>query len=78
MRKIEILGPGCLKCERATQVVQQAVEDAGLEAEVSHVTDVNAMAQRGVMMTPAVIIDGEIKLEGRVPQADEVRGWFAD
>jgi small redox-active disulfide protein 2 len=74
--KIEILGPGCKKCEKTYNEVKGMLEQLSLEAEIEHVTDMNAIVDRGVMLTPAVFIDGEKKSEGKVPKASEIRTWL--
>ncbi len=74
--KIEILGPGCPKCAKTTELIENIIREAGVEAEVLHITDINAIIDLGVMMTPAVIIDGEIKIEGKIPSEQDVRRWL--
>ena len=74
--KIEILGTGCPKCETVAKNVQQAVAALGIQAEVIKVTDITEIAARGVMLTPALVIDGEIKVVGKVPTVDEIKGWL--
>jgi len=65
-----------MKCQKAEEVVKQTVEATGVQATVVKVSDVKAMAVAGVMCTPAVAVDGVVKLAGRIPKADEVRGWI--
>ena len=77
MTKIEILGPGCPKCHKTAKMVEEEIAKTGLEAEVSHVTDINEIVDRGVMMTPAVIIDGKVVVEGKVPSAKEIKSWLS-
>ncbi|MGB2983209.1 MAG: thioredoxin family protein [Candidatus Bipolaricaulia bacterium] len=72
--KIEILGTGCPKCEALAKNVEDAVRELGLDAEVTKVTDIVEIASRGVMMTPALSVDGEIKLVGKVAAAEELKG----
>ena len=74
--KIEVLGTGCPKCKKTTELMERMIEELGLDAELVHVSSVNAIVSRGVMMTPAVVIDGEIKFEGRIPDETTVRSWF--
>lgn len=74
--KIQICGPGCANCAKAEEVMRRAVEAAGVEAEVEKVTDFAEMAKLGVLSTPAVIIDGEVKCVGKVPSADEAAAWL--
>ena len=71
--KIEILGTGCSKCHALERSVREAVERFGLEAEVSKIEAIDEIVRRGVMMTPALVVDGTVKSSGRVLSADEVR-----
>ncbi len=73
---IEIRGSGCPRCFETERRARQAVAQAGIEAEVAHVTDPRALAQRGVMATPAVAIDGAIKLSGTVPTVADLARLF--
>jgi small redox-active disulfide protein 2 len=70
--KIQILGMGCSKCKLLEQHAREAVADLGLEAEVEKVMDLEAIAGMGVMMTPALAIDGEVKSVGKVLTKDQV------
>jgi len=74
--KIEILGTGCPKCETVAKNVEQAVATLGIQADVVKVTDITEIAARGVMLTPALSIDGEIKAVGKVPTVDEIKAWL--
>lgn len=71
--KILIAGPGCMRCQMTEKNVRDACAELNLAAEVSHVYDVREYAKLGVMMTPAVIVDGQIKVSGKVPTVDEVK-----
>ena len=71
--KIEVLGTGCAKCRTTEKVVKKAVEELGIQAEVVKVEDLQEIIDRGVMMTPAVIIDGEIKIVGHTPTVEEIK-----
>ena len=71
--KIEILGTGCAKCKATEKVVRKAVEELGIQAEVIKVEDLQDIVNRGVMMTPAVIVDGEVKVVGHIPTVDEIK-----
>ena len=75
--KIEILGTGCPKCEILTQNVKAAVGMLGLDAVVSKVTDIVEIANRGVMMTPALAVDGEIKFVGKAATPEELKTLLA-
>jgi small redox-active disulfide protein 2 len=76
--KIKVLGPGCPKCEQTAKVVQEAVAAAGVEAEVEKVKDFQEIAKHGVMVTPAVVVDGEVKITGKVPSPQEVLSWLKE
>ena len=71
--KIQILGTGCPKCQKLGQVADEAAADLGLKYELIKVTDINVITGFGVMMTPALAVDGEVKVAGKVPSVDEVK-----
>jgi small redox-active disulfide protein 2 len=71
--KIQILGTGCPKCNKLYQNAQEAVEAAGVEADIEKVTNLNDIMTFGVMVTPALAIDGQVKTSGSVPSADEIK-----
>ena len=75
--KIEILGTGCPKCNKLAEKVQRVVEEFGVNAEIVKVTDILEMTKRGIMMTPALVIDGEVKSVGKVLSTDEIQGFFS-
>ena len=77
MKTITVYGPGCMKCQKAEQIVKQTVEAMGIQAIVVKVSDIQKMVAAGIMSTPAVAVDGVVKLAGRVPTADQVREWMA-
>ncbi|MBN2296415.1 MAG: TM0996/MTH895 family glutaredoxin-like protein [Pirellulales bacterium] len=72
MKLIQILGTGCAKCEKLKQNAEEAITQSGAEATVEKVTDINEITSFGVMMTPALAIDGEVKLVGKVPSPAEI------
>lgn len=73
--KIEILGTGCAKCNQLTDNARAAVERLGLEdCAIVKVTDFNEIAKRGVLMTPALAVDGQVKLIGKAGSPDEIAG----
>lgn len=73
MQKIEILGPGCARCKQAHRVVLKVVEQEGLPFEVVKEESPARMAALNVLSTPALAIDGNVVMSGRVPSADEIR-----
>ena len=74
--KIEILGTGCAKCNKAKEIVEKAVLETGINAEVVKVEDFDRILAYGVMITPAVVVDGDVKIAGRVPAVDDVKRWI--
>ncbi len=70
--EIKILGTGCPKCNKLEQLVKEVVQEKGSDAVVEKVTDVNQIARAGVMLTPALMIDGDVKLAGKVPSKDDL------
>lgn len=73
---IEVLGPGCPKCQYVERIVREVVEATGVEAEIRHVTDYAEIARRGVMSTPGLVVDGVVVIAGRVPTREQVAGWL--
>ncbi|RPI39628.1 MAG: thioredoxin family protein [Methanoregulaceae archaeon] len=72
MTKIEILGTGCVKCKRLFANAELAVKDLKITADVIKVEDLDAIVEAGVMLTPALFINGELRAEGRVPSVEEI------
>jgi len=71
--KIEVLGTGCPKCKKTYENAAEAIKELGIEAELVKVYDSVEIAKRGVFETPALVIDGEIKVAGRVPSKEEIK-----
>ncbi len=71
--KIEVLGPGCPKCHATGDNVKKALAELGRNAEVVHVTDINAMISRGVMFTPALIINNRLVAQGKALTVQEIK-----
>jgi small redox-active disulfide protein 2 len=77
MKQVRVFGPGCQKCHLTEERVKKVVSDGSLEASIEKVSDYAAMAAAGILSTPAVSVDGVVKLAGRVPTEDEIRTWLA-
>ena len=77
MKKIQILGPGCAKCQKLAAVAEQAAQALGLNYELEKVADLNRIMSFGVMSTPALVVDGVVKLAGKVPALNEVKKLLA-
>ena len=75
--EIKVLGPGCARCEKTAQRVQEVVLETGVDARVEKVTDMMAIAGFGVVSTPAVMVNGEIKSTGKIPNKDEIARWLS-
>lgn len=75
--KIEILGTGCPKCNMLTEHAKAAAEKLGINAEIAKVTDIMQITERGVMMTPALVVDGQVKSAGKVPTVEEIEEMLA-
>jgi small redox-active disulfide protein 2 len=71
--KIEVLGPGCARCQSTEQNVMKALGELNLPAEVVKVADISAIIERGVMWTPALVIDGKLVFQGKIPTVDEIK-----
>ena len=75
--KIEIVGPGCPRCIATEKNVKEAVKQLGMQVEISKVSDVAEFAKKGVMFTPAVVIDGKVKISGKIPTVEEIKKLLA-
>ncbi|MBN1401355.1 MAG: TM0996/MTH895 family glutaredoxin-like protein [Anaerolineae bacterium] len=76
--KIKVLGTGCPKCKRLEQLAHEAIEEAGVEAEIVHVTDMDAILQYPIVSTPGLVIDEEVKSAGRLPRKEEIVAWLRE
>ena len=74
--KIEILGTGCPKCKKLHELAEKAVKELGSSAEITKVTDINKIIDYGVMVTPALVIDGDVKVAGKIPSKVEIINWI--
>lgn len=70
---ILVIGPGCTKCKTLAQFTEQAVSELGLNAEINKVTDLKQIMALGVMMTPALAVNGAVKVAGKVPSIPEIK-----
>lgn len=71
--KIEVFGTGCAKCKSTKELINDAIQEHGLSAVVVEVNSIEDIVSRGVLLTPAVAVDGEVKIAGRVPSKEEVK-----
>ena len=77
MKKLQILGTGCPKCKKLAENAEAAARALGIEYELQKITDINEIMTFGVMMTPALAVDGEVKVVGKVPSADDIKPLLA-
>lgn len=73
MKKLQILGTGCPKCKKLAEVVEIAVKELGVKYELIKVTDINQIMEFDVMMTPCLVVDGTVKICGKVPSVEEIK-----
>jgi len=76
MKKIQILGTGCPKCKKMTEAAEQAAKEMGIPYELEKVTDIQKIMEFGVMMTPALVIDGQVKVVGQVPSPEQIKSFL--
>ena len=74
--EIKICGPGCGKCNEAYNLVGDVVKESGRDVSVMKVTDFQEIAKLGIFSTPAVVVNGEVKCVGRVPNRNELQSWM--
>jgi len=74
--KIQILGTGCPKCKKTAENAEKAIKLSGVEAEIVKVEKINDIMDFGVMITPALAIDGEVKIAGKIPSPEQIVGWI--
>jgi len=80
MKKLQILGTGCPKCKKLTENTEIAAKALGIEYEIIKVTDINEIMKFGVMLTPALAVDGEVKVAGissKIPSLDEIKNMIS-
>jgi small redox-active disulfide protein 2 len=73
MKKIQILGTGCPKCKKLAELTEQASKEIGIEYQLEKVTQISDIMKFGVMMTPALVVDGKVKVSGKVPSVEEIK-----
>jgi len=73
MKKIQILGPGCWKCHKLAENAEAAARELGIACQIEKITDINEIMSFGVMRTPALAVDGQIKTAGKVPSSEEIQ-----
>jgi small redox-active disulfide protein 2 len=77
MKQIVVLGPGCTRCEKLAAMSKQAADELGIDYELEKITDIKRFPEFGVMMTPGLVVDGELKVQGKVPSLDKIKAMLA-
>lgn len=78
MLSILVLGPGCNNCYKLEALCKEVVKELGIEAAIAHITDLNQIQALGVMMTPGLVINGEVVSSGRVPSKSLLEQWILE
>lgn len=78
MKKIQILGTGCPKCQKLMELTEKAAQELGIDYEIEKVKDINEIMSYGVMMTPALAMNGKVILAGKVPRIEEIKKILGD
>jgi len=73
MREIKVLGTGCAKCNKLEELTRQAVAEMGLDARVEKITDIKEILKHNIALTPALLVDGEVKIMGKVPVIEDLK-----
>ena len=76
MKKLIVLGPGCARCEQLARLTGQAAEELGIEYHLEKLTDISKFSDFGLMMTPGLVVDGELKVQGKVPSVDDIKAML--
>ena len=77
MKQIKVLGPGCARCERLAASAKQAADQLGIEYQMEKIKDLEEYPKYGLMMTPGLVVDGELKVQGKVPSVDEIKALLS-
>lgn len=77
MKEIKVLGPGCPKCRELMKQTELAVTELGLDCSVEKVTDIQQITSYGVIMTPALVVDGQVRVTGKVPSLDDIKNLIS-
>lgn len=78
MMDIKVLGPGCKKCHTVLAEVEMAVKQTGVDATIEYIADINSFADYGVFLTPGLVINGQVKVSGKVPKREEIVRWIEE
>jgi small redox-active disulfide protein 2 len=77
MKKLMVLGPGCPRCENLARLTRMAADQLGIDYELEKLTDIKQFSKYGLMMTPGLVVDGQLKVQGKVPSLDELKSMLS-
>lgn len=77
MKQIKVLGPGCPRCEKLAAIAKTAADELGIEYELEKITEIKRFVEFGLMMTPGLVVDGDLRVQGNVPSVDEIKTMLA-
>jgi small redox-active disulfide protein 2 len=77
MKKLQILGTGCPKCKMLAEIAERAAKEMGIAYEIEKVTKINDIMKFGVMITPALVVDGQVKIVGKVASLEEIKSMLS-
>jgi len=78
MKKVTVYGPGCPKCKQTEELVRRVLKEIKAEAQVEKIEDLKNIIAAGILSTPAVAVDGAVKVSGRLPKPEEIKKWLAE
>lgn len=76
--QVKVLGKGCARCKRVEELTREAAGEVGVAVEVEHVTDMGQIMEYPIVTTPGLVIDGQLKMSGRVPRREEITAWLKE
>lgn len=76
IKEVEVLGPGCAKCKAACQVIEKVIDENNLDVRLTKIEDIGEIMRYNVMSTPAVVVDGVVRVKGHVPSENEMKQIF--
>ncbi len=74
--EIKVLGPGCAKCNKTEKIIRKTVDELNLNVQIEKISDMLKISEYGVMATPAVVVNGEVKIVGKVPKKNDIKSWL--
>ena len=76
--EVKVLGPGCMRCNKLYEVTKEAIEQSGLEVDLSKVQKIEEISEFGIAFTPALVINGQVVSSGKIPKVDKIVAWLQE